>query len=103
LCVDCQIVGIQQYNGFEFYTIIEMDIALGEEFQFFTNEFDAFSMRTVHIHDIGLDLLFIVFIDTIYEMIDDCSFSTSRRTIKYYMRNTVILVKLIDTLINIIM
>jgi hypothetical protein len=64
-----------------------LNIGFSEELEFFSDKFDAFSMRAIDKHDIGFHFLFIVFVDFVEEIVDDGLFPGSGRSVEDNMRD----------------
>ncbi len=83
MSVHCQFVCIEQNDALENVTAIGIDVGFRKEFQFISNEFDAFAVCTIHIHDQRLDFLSVIVVDIVNEFRNNCSLSRPRRTMKY--------------------
>ncbi len=68
LGVNSQMVSIQQQNDFKIADGFSLCICLREKFEFFANELYAFSVRTIHGHDVGFYFGFILRVNTLYEI-----------------------------------
>ena len=103
LGIDGQEFGIQENNRFEHDTVVGLDIRFGEKFQFFADEFDAFSVGTIHNHDIGFQFLFVVLVDFQQEFVHDGSFAGAGRAVENQMRNPIGLIERIQFVIYFLM
>jgi len=74
LRVDGQFIGVVQYDALENVAFVGENMGFREEFELFADEFDAFAVGTIDLHDIIVDIFF-VFIDFINKVIHDGSFS----------------------------
>jgi hypothetical protein len=79
-----------------------LNIGFREEFEFFSDEFDALSMRAIHEHDIGFDFVLITFVNFIDEIIDNGSFTRAGRSMKYNMWDFIGLTKIVQFFIDFI-
>jgi hypothetical protein len=77
-----------------------LDIRLCEELEFLSYEFDAFSMGAIHKHHIGLDFLFIGFVDFHDKVIHDGSLSTARCSMKNDMWDFIRFMEIVEFLVD---
>jgi hypothetical protein len=78
-------------------------VGFSEKFEFFPDEFDAFSVRAIHKHHIGFDFLFISVVYFIEEIMDNRPFAGSRRSMNNNIGYFVGFVKIIEFVLNIFM
>jgi hypothetical protein len=68
-------------------------VGFSEKLEFFTDEFDSFSMRTIDGHDIGFYFLFVVLVNQMDEIMDKGHFSRTRCPVKNEMGDFLGIVK----------
>jgi hypothetical protein len=101
LGINRQTVGVKKDNGFEAHVArTAFDVGLGEEFEFFANEFDAFAVRAVDKHDVGLDARFLVVVDQVDEIVDEGAFAGAMRAVEQEVGDAIVAVKSIEFAFN---
>jgi len=75
LGIDGQAVRIEEDNGFERDALVPLNIRFGEKFEFFADEFDAFSVNAIDKHDVVFHFLFVVAIDLVDEIVYQGAFA----------------------------
>jgi hypothetical protein len=52
LCIDGQIIGVNEYDCFKKRAVVGLYIRFGEKLELVAYEFDSFSVRTIDNHDV---------------------------------------------------
>lgn len=92
LRVNGQAVGVKQHNRLEPH-IAALDVGFRKEFEFFANEFDAFAVRAIDKHDIGLDPRFLMIVDQVDEIIDERTLARTVRPVKQEIGDAIVTMK----------
>jgi hypothetical protein len=101
LGVNRQTVGVKKDNGFKAHVArTALDVGLGEEFEFFANEFDAFAVCAVDKHDVGLDARFLMVVDQVDEIVDEGAFPRAMRSVEQEVGDAIVAVKSIEFAFN---
>jgi len=82
LRIDGQTVGIQQHDGLEIGPPVRLYMSFSKEFQFVTNEFDAFAVTAFHRHDVRFHFSPIIVVYVLQEFVQQGAFSRFARTVK---------------------
>ena len=87
LSINRQMMGVEKKNNFKIAFGFGLCIGFGEEFEFFSNKLDPFSVRTVDRHDVGLRFRLVFSVNPLYEFADQGQFAGPSRPVKYNVWN----------------
>jgi hypothetical protein len=100
LGVNCQEVGIKQYNAFEWKILAVLDIDFRKGFELVADEFDALALRTIHIHDIVLHMRAFLAVDETEEIMHQRALAAPRGAVEDNVGNLLLSVKVGEGVAN---
>jgi hypothetical protein len=96
LRVNGQTIGVEKDDGFERDALVPLNVGFSEKFEFFADEFDAFSVGAVDDHHICFQFLFVVLVYFQQEFVDNGPFTGAGGAVENNMWNTIGLIERIQ-------
>jgi hypothetical protein len=87
LCVDCEFIRVVHYDALEEVVFVTLNVGFCKLLEFVSDEFDSLAVGTVDKHDIILDSGSVELVDTVDEIADNGSLSTSSGSVKNNVGN----------------